>query len=193
MKIDKFLEIVNLFEKLKTHTRHAYHANGTKETVAGHSWRISAMAYFLKDEFPEADINKVILMCVMHDIGEIFTGDIPVFRKTEADEVEEKNRIDEFIASLPSPYDKDLKELFLEMEENVTLESKIYKALDRVEAMIQHNESPLNTWDINEYKFSQTYAEDKMGFSDYFEALRERIAEISIEKMGKENVEKYLK
>ena len=25
------------------------------------------------------DINKVILMCIMHDFGEAFTGDIPAF------------------------------------------------------------------------------------------------------------------
>ncbi|MFR1983319.1 MAG: HD domain-containing protein [Christensenellaceae bacterium] len=31
------------------------------------------MAYFVKDEFPDIDIQKVILMCLFHDL-EAFTG-----------------------------------------------------------------------------------------------------------------------
>ena len=42
------------------------------------------MAYFLRDEFPEADMGKVMLMCILHDLGESFTGDIPTFDKTQA-------------------------------------------------------------------------------------------------------------
>ncbi len=37
------------------------------------------MAYFVQDEFPEADIDKVIQMCIFHDMGEAITGDIPAF------------------------------------------------------------------------------------------------------------------
>ena len=47
------------------------------------------MQYFLKDEFPEADMDKVIRMCMIHDLGEIFTGDIPTFLKTGTDEATE--------------------------------------------------------------------------------------------------------
>ena len=42
------------------------------------------MAYWISDEFPEADMNKVIKMCLIHDLGECFTGDIPTFDKTKA-------------------------------------------------------------------------------------------------------------
>jgi putative hydrolase of HD superfamily len=28
------------------------------------------MAYLVKDEFPEADIDKVILICICHDLWE---------------------------------------------------------------------------------------------------------------------------
>ena len=43
------------------------------------------MAFLLKDEFPDADIDKVISMCLIHDLGECFTGDIPTFIKTNHD------------------------------------------------------------------------------------------------------------
>lgn len=39
------------------------------------------MAYWMEDEFPEVDINKVIKMCLIHDLGECFTGDIQCFKR----------------------------------------------------------------------------------------------------------------
>ena len=47
--------------------------------IVEHSWRLAVMAYFVQDEFPEADIDKVIQMCIFHDMGEAITGDIPAF------------------------------------------------------------------------------------------------------------------
>ena len=52
------------------------------------------MAFFLTDEFPEADMNKVIRMCMIHDLGEAFTGDIPAFDKT-ADHDEQEGEEDD--------------------------------------------------------------------------------------------------
>ena len=40
------------------------------------------MAMLITPEFPEADMDKVIRMCLIHDLGEAFTGDIPTFDKT---------------------------------------------------------------------------------------------------------------
>jgi putative hydrolase of HD superfamily len=37
------------------------------------------MAFLLKHEFEDVDINKVVDMCLIHDLGECFTGDIPTF------------------------------------------------------------------------------------------------------------------
>ena len=85
-----FLEVLGVAERLKDATRHCYTSGGRHESVAEHSWRAALMAYFLRDEFPEADMDKVIKMCLIHDLGECFTGDIPTFDKTKADEVTEE-------------------------------------------------------------------------------------------------------
>ena len=37
-------------------------SNGRRESVAEHSWMMTLMAFFLQEEFPEADMNKVIRM-----------------------------------------------------------------------------------------------------------------------------------
>ena len=90
-------------------------------------------------------------------MGEAITGDIPAFEKTTADSEHENSVMDELLDTLPEPYKTDLKELFAEMEALETLEAKIYKALDKLEALIQHNEADLSTWIPLEYDLQMTY------------------------------------
>ena len=77
MKPSELIDILAVAEKLKCNTRHCYTSSGRHESVAEHSWRISLMAMLLTGEFPEADMNKVIRMCLIHDLGDAVTGDIP--------------------------------------------------------------------------------------------------------------------
>ena len=126
MDINRYMELLDRAEKLKNNTRHSWTSSGRHESIAEHSWRLAFMAYFMKDEFPDVDINKVILMCMMHDFGEAFTGDIPAFDKTSDDENTEENVIKEWIDSLPEPYRAELAELFAEMKERKTTEAKLY-------------------------------------------------------------------
>ena len=183
----ELLNALHVAERLKDTTRHCYTSKGRHESVAEHSWRMALMAYFLKDEFPQADMNKVIAMSLIHDLGEAFTGDIPTFLKTKKDEQQEEQLLAEWVASLPESHASEMKALYAEMEARQTLEAKIYKALDGIEAVIQHNESPIDTWLPNEYELNLTYAEDRVTFSDYLTALR---AEIKADTVAKIEAEK---
>lgn len=69
MYIKQLIKFMSIAEKLKNNTRHSWTSDGRQESVAEHSWRLSLMAYLVKDEYPDADINKVILMCICHDLG----------------------------------------------------------------------------------------------------------------------------
>ena len=100
----------------------------------------------MKNEFPNADMNKVIQMCIIHDLGECFTGDIPAFMKTKEHECTEENLLNEWVESLPEATQVEMKTLYKEMEERQSIESKIYKAIDSLEALIQHNLSDISTW-----------------------------------------------
>ena len=179
-----FLDFLKVAEKLKCNTRHSYTSSGRHESVAEHSWRLTMMAYFMQDEFPEADIDKVIRMCMFHDMGEAITGDIPAFEKTSADSDHENHVMDELLDTLPEPYRADLKELFAEMEALETLEAKIYKALDKLEALIQHNEADLSTWIPLEYDLQMTYGTEECSFSEYMKNLRDMVREDSRKKAG---------
>ena len=54
-----------------------------------------------------------------------------------------------------------------------TTEAKIYKALDKMEAIVQHNESAIATWEQQEYALNLTYGVEQSQFSPYMQALRE--------------------
>ncbi len=183
MNAEKLLEIIHTTEKLKDTMRHCYTSQGRRESVAEHSWRIALMAYFIRDEFPEADMDKVIRMCLIHDLGEIFTGDIPTFLKTDADEQKEEALLAEWVKSLPEPYAEEMEALYREMEEQQTVEARVYKAMDSLEAVIQHNESDISTWEDNEYELQMTYGNNRVGFSEYLTELREVIRQESIDKI----------
>ena len=60
MEPEKLLEALHTAEKLKDTTRHCYTSKGRHESVAEHSWRIALMAFWLRDEFPQADMDKAV-------------------------------------------------------------------------------------------------------------------------------------
>lgn len=187
MDIGQFLDIMALAEKLKNNTRHSWTSQGRHESVAEHSWRLALMAYFLRDEFPEADPDKLIKMCLIHDLGEAFTGDIATFWKTAANEDTERQLLDRWVSSLPQPYQAELRALYSEMDALETREARIYKSLDKLEAVLQHNEAPLSTWIPLERELNLTYGEDIVSFSPYLSALRARLRRDSEEKLRVED------
>ena len=65
--------------------------------------------------------------------------------------------------------------LYAEMDALETEEAKLYKALDKLEAVIQHNEAPLSTWLPRERALNLTYADENVAFSPYLTALRKAI------------------
>ena len=185
MDVRDYLDILHVAERLKDTPRHCTTTKGRTESVAEHSWRISLMAFLLRHEFPEADIDKVIRMCLIHDLGECFTGDIPTFVKTDSDRDMEDSLLNRWVKSLPEEISADMESLYAEMDAQKTVEAKIYKSLDKLEALIQHNESPLDTWSENEYELNKTYAYDTVAFSSWLTELRNAVLEDTLEKISK--------
>lgn len=184
MESRKLLEALSVAERLKDATRHCYTKNGRHESVAEHSWMMTLMAFFMKDEFPEVDMDKVIKMCIIHDLGEAFTGDIPIFDKTAANEQTEEELLYSWVNTLPENYAAEMIALYDEVAKRETIEAKVYKAIDGLEALIQHNISDLSTWIPLEYELNKTYADDKVAFSEYLKGLREEIRKDTLKKLG---------
>ncbi len=73
------------------------------------------------------------------------------------------------------------------MNELETDEAKLYKALDNLEAVIQHNEADISTWIPLEYDLQFTYGADKVEFSPYLRELKKEIDQRTKEKIAHKN------
>lgn len=184
MKPAKLLNILSVAEKLKCHTRHCSTSSGRPESVAEHSWRTALMAILTASAFPEADMDKVIRMCLIHDLGEAFTGDIPSFDKTEADSKTEELALRQWVQTFPSPEREEWLALYEEMEAQQTQEARIYKALDKLEAVIQHDESDISTWLPLEYDLQLEYGRENVQFSPYLQQLKMEIDDVTRKKIA---------
>ncbi len=176
-----FLDIMHRAEMLKNNTRHSWTSQDRHESVAEHSWRLAFMvlmySHELQKEFPALDVDKVLRMCIIHDLGEAFTGDIPSFYKTDADSVKESDILLQWFRSMPAPFDTKLSDLWEEMEALETTEARVYKAFDKIEAVVQHDEAKLSTWLPLEYELQLQYGQENMKFSTTIQRLRAVIDE----------------
>ena len=171
------LDILSVAERLKCTTRHCDTSSGRRESVAEHSWRTALFAMLLSGvkEFSGYDMDRVIRMCLIHDLGEAFTGDIPTFEKTAENEEKEFSALDDWIAGFPGPQRREFRTLFSEMKKLETPEARLYKAIDKIEAVIQHNESDISTWLPLEYELQKTYGKEEAQFSPWLRALHDQV------------------
>ncbi len=174
------LAFLSLAEKLKCNLRHSWTSSGRQESVAEHSWRLCLFSWLLRSDFPELDMDKVLLMCLFHDIGEAVTGDIPSFLKTSQHETDETEAIGGVIKMLDPPLSDELASLFSEMQEQKTKEARLFKALDKLEVILQHNEAPLETWIPLEYELNLTYADENVREFPVLESFRKELKEMTL-------------
>lgn len=185
MQQRELLNFLSKLECLKTNGRHSTTRGGITETVAAHSWRLAVLALLVAPEFSEIDSNKLIRMCLIHDFGEAITGDIPSFLKTKEHEATEENAVETLLTSLPQPQREELTALFREMDAHETQEARLYKALDKMEAVIQHNESDISSWLPLEYELQQTYAMENAAEFPYLKELRALMLQDTLDKISK--------
>ena len=123
---------------LKKTPRTGYQFLGTGgESVADHSFRMTIVGYVLASLEPEADGNKVVLMCLFHDLPEARTGDHNYVNKRYT-EVDENAAMDDQVRGLP--FGSEMKSLFLEFNEAQTLEAKLAKDADQIDLILDLKE-----------------------------------------------------
>lgn len=132
-EIDKILNFVIEIEKLKNvHRKTKPVGLDRYENSAEHSWHICLCALVLKDYANEnIDIDRVIKMLLIHDLGEIDAGDTIIYQ-SETTEMKEKEAtgFKRIVGLLPAPMQEKLIELWYEFEAGETPESKYAKAID---------------------------------------------------------------
>lgn len=113
------------------------------ESVAEHSFRVSVLAMVLSDKLGhKLDKEKLIKMAILHDLGEVITGDIVTERhdiidlaKRDEKEKEEKEGIREIFDKIGEG-DEYVK-IFDEMIGRTTPEAKVFWQFDKLEMALQ--------------------------------------------------------
>jgi 5'-deoxynucleotidase YfbR-like HD superfamily hydrolase/predicted nucleotidyltransferase len=136
------LEFIRAAEKLKDTLRSGRTSTGRCESTAEHSWRLALLAASLQDDMGELDFTRVLLLCLVHDLGEALGGDVPAPESHDALEKSARERRD--LATLLGAVDERLRGRFMglweEYELGQTPEAMFVKGLDKLETIIQHNQ-----------------------------------------------------
>lgn len=184
MNLAKYKEIIEVIGRLKTVYRHSWKTDNNRESVAEHSFRLALMALFSKELFPNCNLDKMIKICLLHDLGEAITGDIPSFLKKENDEKKENIELDNLMTFIN---DDEYFNIIKEWQEQKTIESKICMGLDKLEALISHNEADIKTWLPLEHELQLIYGDDETKDIAFLAELREIERNISLAKLNEEN------
>ena len=74
--IEQYLRFIKEAERLKAVTRTAWTHDGRRESTAEHSWRLALFAGLAAGRLPGLNREKVLMMSLIHDMGELYGGDI---------------------------------------------------------------------------------------------------------------------
>lgn len=184
-KILNILKFLKEIEKLKSVTRHSWTSSGRQESVPEHSWRMAVMALALEKEFPEINIKRVIELAIVHDFGEAYEGDTPAFLENPNKLEKEEKAIKELIKSLSEDTQNKIINLWKEYNGCKTNEAKLAKALDKLEVLIQHNESDPAKWLKDEGEFNLKYGKEFTDFHHFTKAFRKIVDRQTMEKIRK--------
>jgi putative hydrolase of HD superfamily len=151
--MQQIVEFILEMDKLKGVTRKAKPLGLERfENSAEHSWQIALLALSL-ERYAHApiDIDHVVRMLLVHDIGEIDTGDTIVYAEGGWAERKSAERaaIDRIFGLLPSELRTQFTALWQEFEENVTAGAKFANAVDRAMPVLLNLANDGQSWREN--------------------------------------------
>lgn len=105
------------------------------ESVAAHSWQMAMMALKLSAKEQGYDFDRVIRLCLCHDMGESVIGDItPNDKKYKNKNIIEQKAVTDIAKKNKMP---ELEWLFAEYEANETPEAQLANDLDKLDMYAQ--------------------------------------------------------
>lgn len=134
------------------------------ETTAEHTFRMVIMAWILAQKREELDIERVLKIALIHDLCEVFAGDItpydgilPKDRKKRDELVrkwprfsekekrkryikkfnKEKKSLEKLIKELPEKLKKEIMGLWIDYEKGISKEGRFVRQIDRTENLLE--------------------------------------------------------
>ncbi|MBE3638302.1 HD domain-containing protein [Mangrovicoccus algicola] len=171
--IDRLIRFLQGAGALKDTLRSGFTPAGRPESTAEHSWRLCLLALLLEDRLEGADLLHLLKLCIVHDLGEAISGDVPAPLQTAGSDRRDRERRDmaELCAPLPAATAARLMALWDEAAAGRTPEARLAKGLDRIETILTHAQGT-NPPDFD-YGFNLGYGRDRTGATPLLGALRE--------------------
>ena len=185
--LNKTVDFIKEIEKLKSVTRFNRTLDGRFENSAEHSWQGAIAAMVLQEYYPEKlNMEKVMSMLLIHDLGEIYAGDTWVFddEKKLHSHDRELESIEKTMSILPEEKYLNMKNSWLEFEKGQSAEARYARVIDALVPLINHLEvSELN---YNPDHISSEMVLEKKKFikdeSEELWKLTEELVQKSVEK-----------
>lgn len=162
--IKAILSFLKSAEPLKDTLRTSHTTTGRRESTAEHTWRLCLLALLLEDYYPDLDFLKVLKTCIIHDLGEAISGDIPATDQTSGPEknIQERKDIQKLTMDLPVELQSSLLHLWDDYDSATSQEAQLVKALDKLETILQHTQGK-NPPEFD-YAFNLSYGK---AYTDY--------------------------
>ncbi len=172
---DRILAFLQEAGALKDTLRSARTREGRTESVAEHSWSLCLLVLLLEPELDGIDVLKLMRLCLVHDLGEAISGDVPATEQTSDDGKTDRERADvaTLTAALPDDLRAAIRDLWEEYEAGETPEARLAKGFDKLETMLQHvagNQVP-----GFDYLWNLDYGRDRTDATPLLSDLRDRV------------------
>jgi len=181
------VDFIKEIEKLKSVTRFNRTLDGRFENSAEHSWQGAIAAMVLQDYYPEKlNMEKVMSMLLIHDLGEIYAGDTWVFddQKKLHSHDRELESIEKTMSILPEEKYLNMKNSWLEFEKGQSAEARYARVIDALVPLINHLE--VSEVNYNPDQISSDMVLEKKKFikseSEELWKLTEELVKKSVEK-----------
>jgi len=159
--LERILDFIVEIDKLKAVLRKTRPTGLDRyENSAEHSWHVCISALMLKSYANDAiDIDRVIKMLLIHDLGEIDAGDTIIFAG-ETPEIKEAEAagLRRLFAMLPDESAQEYLALWYEFEAGETPDSRYAKAIDRIPPLLQNLNGDCHSWRENKISKEQVLA-----------------------------------
>jgi putative hydrolases of HD superfamily len=119
------------------------------ETSAEHSWHLALAALALApDAAPGVDLGRVLAMLIVHDLPEVYAGDVPIYDEQARLDIvaAEEEAATRLFGKLPGEHGARLLALWHEFEAAATDEARFARAVDRLQPLLLHWASDGAAW-----------------------------------------------
>jgi len=149
-RLSQQLNFLREIDAMKDIWRKTYLISGERvENDAEHSWEMTMMSAVLVEYLPnDADLHRIIMMLLIHDLVEIHAGDTFAYNDAALADQEEREQqaAERIFGLLPTDQANEFRLLWDEFEARKTPDARFAKAMDRLQPLLHSYYTQGKTW-----------------------------------------------